>query len=622
MRLFAILLIAGLSLFLGRDLVATPAEDAAATIVIYNLNDPDSKGLADFYCSARSIDPAQEIGIGAPLSEEISRSDYDVTIASSIRKTMIERGYWTVTKNLEGYPMLTASRIRYAVLMKGMPLKIAECSNYPGDHPAAQPAAVATCTAASVDSELSLLGCYNTQISGVINNPLCVRKIGALQRPGKSNAEPPARPPQLLLVGRLDALSTDAVKAMILNGLKAEKEGLWGWGYVDLRSISDPNFAIGDQWIKKAGEVMRKKGIPVITDDLPETFQEGFPITDAAAYFGWYTENINGPFREASFQFVPGAVAAHLHSFSAATLHDPLKGWTGPLLQHGASASVGNVYEPYLIFTTDFGTMEEKLLSGGNLAESYYAGQPVLSWMSILVGDPLYRPYAVFQNPEAKVSNLWSDYRQIVLSHHGNVLKAAHDLGVRARATGESLYLEALGAAQSDAGALTAAGASFRDAALIAKDPKIQFRLLLEQVRVLEKRGKPEKSYSLLSQGLSTFTDPSQKALLLSWVARLNPISSPTGKPTPENKPSPEKAMPAPGIKSQKLPTEEHVIQIFKELQAGGIESDPKTQATIIQALKEARSGTAVNDILQRYGISAASLEELKQRYRAMKGGH
>jgi uncharacterized protein (TIGR03790 family) len=522
-RLF-LFLIAGISL--GRSFASTPADDAAATIVIYNINASDSKELADFYCSARSIDPAHEIGVIAPLAEEISRNDYDVTIASAIRETMTERGYWMLTKDLAGRSILAASRIRYAVLIKGMPLKIADCTNYPGDNATLQPPPFGNCSAASVDSELSILGLYTPQISGVINNPLSVKQIGAKHESKQvtSSQNPSASP--ILLVGRLDAPSSDAVKAMVLNGIKAEKDGLWGWGYVDLRSTADPNFVMGDQWIRKAGEVMRKNGIPVIADDLPETLQEGFPITDAAAYFGWYTDNINGPFRASSFRFLPGAIAAHLHSFSAITIHDPLKGWTGPLIQHGASASVGNVYEPYLIFTTDFGTMEEKLLAGANLAEGYYAAQPVLSWMSILLGDPLYRPYAAFQNPENMTTNLWSDYRQIVLQHQGNVLKAAHDLGERARSTGESLYLEALGSAQCDAGVLPAAGASFRDAAKIAKDPKIQFRLLLEQSRVLEKQGKTEKATTLLTEGLSTFTETSQKGLLLAWIARLNPIET------------------------------------------------------------------------------------------------
>jgi uncharacterized protein (TIGR03790 family) len=508
---------------------ATPAEDAAATVVIYNMNDRESKGLADFYCAARGINPAQEIPLAAPTTDEIPRNVYDSSIAGPIREMMVERGYWIISKDIQGHDLLAASRIHYAVLMRGVPLKIAECTNYPGDNATIQSPPYGNCTAASVDSELSILGLQTPQISGVINNPFCITKLGST-KDAKPLTSPSHLPPQLLLVGRLDGPSVESIKAMINNGLKAEKEGLWGWGYTDVRSITDPGFVLGDQFIRKAAMVMRKNGIPVLCDDLPETFQSGFPITDAAAYFGWYSENIVGPFRDPAFHFLPGAVAAHLHSFSATTLHDPLKGWTGPLIGHGASASIGNVYEPYLVFTTDFGTLEEKLLSGCNLAESYYASQPVLSWMSILVGDPLYRPYAAFDSAGKGIASttVWQEYRRIILSHHGDVLKAAHDLGVAARRSKESLYLEALGAAQEESGVLVAAGASFRDAAKLEKNPNIKFRLLLEQVRILEKQGKLDKGLSLLTQESKNFENPAQKALLVDWMIRMNPV-----KPTP-----------------------------------------------------------------------------------------
>jgi uncharacterized protein (TIGR03790 family) len=525
--------ILSLIVFYGTCFAGTPAEDAASTVVIYNLNDPDSKGLADFYCQARGIEPGQEIGISAPVTEEISRTDYDLMIADPLRAEMQQRGYWIVTRDDSGANIVSASRIHYAVLIRGVPLKIAPYTNYPGDNPNLQPAPFGSCNAASVDSEISVLGLWAKQISGILVNPLCEN------RPGKGIAtNTPAiaagtqKPPCLLMVGRLDAPSAEAVRTMIRNALQAEKDGLWGCGYIDLRSITDPGYIVGDQWIKKAGEAMRKHGIPVISDDLPDIFQNGFPITQASAYFGWYAENIGGPFANPAFEFMPGAVAAHLHSFSATTLHDPAKGWTGPLMLHGASASVGNVYEPYLIFTTDFGTMEEKLLSGHNLAESYYAAQPVLSWMSLLLGDPLYRPYAALQS-NGSAAIIWSDYRDIILSHHGNVLKAAHDLGARAHEKGESLYLEALGAAQSDAGSLLAAGASFHDAAELAKDPQVQFRLLLEQARVFEKRGMPEKGTALLGHGLLQFTNQDQRNLILAWIQRLEPIQTPAPGASP-----------------------------------------------------------------------------------------
>jgi len=498
---------------------STPSEDASATLVVYNVNDPDAKGLADFYCSARMIDPSREIPLSTPVAEEISRSDYDTTLAQPLRDEFVKRGYWVLSGGPENHPAVTWTQIRYVVLIRGIPLKIMPCSAYPGDSKI-QPDPIGGRNEASVDSELTLLGLFSSQISGVMKNPLCNTNLAA-----DFHAQ---IPPCFLFVARLDAPTATTVRNMVSDGITAEKEGLWGWGYIDLRSITDPGYVIGDQWIKQAGEAMRQQGIPVITDDLPDTFQAGFPITDAAAYFGWYAENINGPFAENSFKFVPGAVAAHLHSFSAVTLRDPMKGWTAPLLTRGASASVGNVYEPYLAFTTDFGVMEAALLAGCNLAESYYMAQPVLSWMSVLLGDPLYRPYATLNSAEIPNTSVWTDYRQIIRSHRGSVLKSAIDLVHRAREKKQSLYLEALGAAQLNKGYLPAAEASFREAGQIETNPIIQFRLLLEQSRVLEKEGRGLAAAALLSKNLSRYTESSQKGLLLAWIARMEPI-----KPTP-----------------------------------------------------------------------------------------
>lgn len=525
----ALLPISLMSVWVPLLTAATPAEDAAATVVIYNATEPDSKNLADFYCSARSIDPSHEIALVTTNAEEISRNDYDVTIANPIRQEFVNRGYWNVTRDMMNRPVLVSSSIRYAAVIRGVPLKIKECTNYAGDS-IVQPAPAGSVNAASVDSEISVLGLFSPQISGVLNNPACNNAARSVFNP-----EVPA---SLLFVGRLDAPSVDAVKAMVTNGIRAEKQGLWGWGYIDLRSINTEGYVQGDNWIRGAGAAMRRYGIPVLTDDLPDTIQAGFPVTDAAAYFGWYSENIDGPFADAFFQFVPGAVAVHLHSFSATTLHDPNKGWAGPLIQHGASASVGNVYEPFLAFTTDFATMESQLLAGNNMADSYYAAQPVLSWMSILVGDPLYRPYACFAEADSTSpsKSVWTDYRRIILSHGGDVLKSAGDLYARAKQGGQSLYLEALGAAQMDAGELSAAAASFATAYKLSKENPVQFRILLEDARCFEKQGDTAHGASILRWALLHYTSASQRGILLSWIARMDPVkATPTPKATPTN---------------------------------------------------------------------------------------
>lgn len=521
----AILLLSGVALHGG-----TREEDAAATVVIYNRNDPEARGLADFYCEARGIPRARQLPVSAPLSEEISREEYEAKIATPIRRELISRGDWLVTLDMMNRPILYASSVRYAVLIRGVPLKIRQCDDSPGDA-RIQPPPHGGCNAASVDSELSVLGLFTPQISGTLNNPL-YRESFSLASVGKDESSQTV-PLGMLLVGRLDAPTAADVKRMVLDGIRTEEQGLWGWGYLDLRSVGLQGYERGDQWIREVGRIMRGRGIPVLTDDLPETLRAGFPVTDAAAYYGWHAGDIDGPFSDPGFRLLPGAVAVHLHSFSASTLHNPNKGWTGPLLARGASVSLGNVYEPYLPFTTNLGIFAAALLSGRNIAESYYAAQPVLSWMSVCVGDPLYRPYAAWLLPgRSTPSTIWSDYRSIILAHGGDVLSAAADLKSRAGEKQESLYLEALGAAQMDAGDAAKAEESFRQASTFAGDPAIAFRLLLERARAVEKQGRGKVAASLLRENLPRFSQPDRQALLLSWINRME---SPKPAPAPSS---------------------------------------------------------------------------------------
>ena len=71
--------------------------------------------------------------------------------------------------------------------------------------------------------------------------------------------------------------------------------------------------------------------------------------------------------------------------------------WVGPLIAHGADATMGCVYEPYLALTPHVDIFTRRLLDGDSFAEAAYACQPGLSWMTTVVGDPLYQP---FQTPD------------------------------------------------------------------------------------------------------------------------------------------------------------------------------------------------------------------------------
>ena len=279
--------------------------------------------------------------------------------------------------------MVASSNMHFVALIKGMPLKIrSTTATYEGDQWAGGP--VATHNEASVDSELSALPFLTRQISGAIPNPYFQSFRGIVDYDG----------PRLLLVCRLDGPTFAIVRRMIVDAIAAEKSGLWGRGYVDGSNNAEKGFEMGDKWMAEIVQQMHKTGIPVVYDDLPAVFPDGYPMTDCSLYYGWYAGGMTGPFARPDFRFLPGAVAVHIHSFSANTLRDPNANWVAPLLAHGAAATMGNVYEPYFSSrrTSTFSTIV--CCTGSPLPRALTCRCTRISWMSTIVGDPLYRPYA------------------------------------------------------------------------------------------------------------------------------------------------------------------------------------------------------------------------------------
>ena len=142
-----------------------------------------------------------------------------------------------------------------------------------------------------------------------------------------------------------------------------------------------------------------------MVDRYNDTLPKNYPMTDAAFYFGWYDWNVSGPFLNPRFQFRKGAVAMHLHSFSAQQLTDATKNWSGALLEKGAAVTVGNVYEPYLHLTHDFCHLQQRLLAGFSWGEACWMAMPVTSWQGVVLGDPLYRPFLHFDGSGVKLES-------------------------------------------------------------------------------------------------------------------------------------------------------------------------------------------------------------------------
>jgi uncharacterized protein (TIGR03790 family) len=64
------------------------------------------------------------------------------------------------------------------------------------------------------------------------------------------------------------------------------------------------------------------------------------------------------------------------------------------MLEEGVAATLGPVTEPYLASFPLPDQFFSLLVTGKlTLLEVYFATVPSVSWMQILIGDPLYRPF-------------------------------------------------------------------------------------------------------------------------------------------------------------------------------------------------------------------------------------
>ena len=520
-----------IALSLGNAARAVPSADelAKTTVVLYNRAAPESAGLARFYAEARHIPDDHLVGLECSTEEEISRKEYDETIAEPLRKIFAKREWWTLRTDSDKHTVVSASRINFVALIRGIPLKIRATVAYAGDRIGNNQ--LGGQNQASVDSELAVLGLFSRQISGATNNPYfqSFRPIADLG------------PPPILLVCRLDAPTAEIVRRMITDAIEIEKNGLGGRAYVDGADHSTGGLADGDEWLQAVTKDLRQVGIPVTYDTSPALFPSGFPMNDCALYYGWYAGGISGPFQDPGFAFARGAVAVHIHSFSASTLRSAAASWVAPLLAKGAAASLGNVYEPYLQLTAHLDIFNDRLLHGFTFAESAYMSMPVLSWMDVAVGDPLYRPFASWLQLDAKRdSRTKSDWRMYHEFAVKNSSRTAADYLTLARTAASRAdngpMIEDLGMIEKEKGNYASAVGYFRQVRSLYTKPDDNLRALLQQSDALLRSGDKEGSLALIRGAARLLPDGPAAALLRRIDEQINPppqAPGPMPSPTP-----------------------------------------------------------------------------------------
>jgi len=360
------------------------AAEADSVVIVVNGNDPDSIAIGEHYAERRAIPPENIVRLKTSTEETISLAEYVETVSNPLLDALLDREWISGVKSAEkdryGRERLSVAvhRIRYLVTVRGIPLRFSNAQELVENGQTQIPKQFQT-NQASVDSELALLPAPpDVSMTAFIPNPYFE---------GKPVSGSDAN--RVLRVSRLDGPTKKDVIELIDRTLEAEKVGLMGRAYID----SGGPHARGDEWINQTGDLAKAAYFDTEfeTSKRPRGYQDR--LDAPAIYFGWYRPHAYGPWREARWSVPPGAIAYHLHSFSATTVRSATKSWIGPLVAQGYCATFGYVYEPYLEFTVRPHLFLRHLLKGNSFGDAIMYGNPALSWQTVAIGDPLYRPF-------------------------------------------------------------------------------------------------------------------------------------------------------------------------------------------------------------------------------------
>jgi uncharacterized protein (TIGR03790 family) len=347
--------------------LSAPAQTPDQVLVVVNRKSPVSREIGAYYVKKRAIPPGNVCTIDTAPDETIERAVYNRQIEAPIAAFLKAHGL--------------REKILYIVLTGGVPLKI------PGT------GEKLTNDGSSVDSELTLLyqrmGGVEIPVAGPIRNPF----FGQRDTPFRHPLFP------IYLVTRLDGYNMTDMKALVDRALLARNTGKF---VIDLKEKENNG---GNQWLRDAALLLPKDR--VIMDSSAAVLSD---IKDVIGYASWGSNDTDRKHRFLHFQWLPGAIATEFVSTDGRTFQQPPATWelgtwsddktwfagapqslAADYIHEGATGASGQVFEPYLQLCPRPEFVLPAYYSGRTLAESFYMGIPGLSWMNIVIGDPLTR---------------------------------------------------------------------------------------------------------------------------------------------------------------------------------------------------------------------------------------
>jgi uncharacterized protein (TIGR03790 family) len=361
-------------------------EEVSGVVIVVNANDAESIEIGQYYAAQRGIPKENIIALRTSTSETVSVREYVDTISNPLLNTLIEKKWVEGVKSLgrdhTGRERLSVAvhSIRYLVTVRGVPVRIANDPQLLEPSTAGIPAQFRV-NRGSVDGELALLVAPpKVSMTAFVPNPIFNKVTPSA-----------AELSRLIRVSRLDGPTAQSVVKLIDRTLEAEATGLIGRAYFD---IGGPHKK-GDEWINAAGDLAKAAYFDTDFETTKRLMSLNNRFDAPAIYMGWYRQNAYGPWLEPRWSVPPGAIAFHLHSFSATTVRSKSSAWLGAFVNQGYCATVGNVYEPYLEYTHRPQLLLGYLLEGHSFGDAAMFSNPSLSWQGVAIGDPLYRPFKV-----------------------------------------------------------------------------------------------------------------------------------------------------------------------------------------------------------------------------------
>jgi uncharacterized protein (TIGR03790 family) len=415
----------------------------ADVFLLVNKNTPASQDIANHYCAQRGVPRDNIIVLDLPTGEDITRAEYNSRLAEPLRQALKDkRDKAKVLVSTYGVPLRVGrstpgaqDKADLAKLRPDLDKQQGEVNDLQKQIAALEPDAkkdpkgetaskVADLRKQLTAAQSKLQGLQNrarwlehAESEAAVDSELMLLWWGDYElrkwqfnmlywtiTPKDRSTKPP-----VVMVSRLDGPSPALIKKLIDTSIAVEKKGLVGKVYVDARGFgytpgkSSPSGADGyDQSLRDMARLLEKEAnLPVTLDNKNELFAPG-SCPDCALYCGWYSH--------ANYidccTFVPGAVAYHIASSEAMSLRNPnVKYWCKNLLDKGVVATLGPVAEPYTIGFPKPAEFFGFLATGEfTLVECYSRTVLLASWMTVLVGDPLYNPYKA--TPRLKVEQV------------------------------------------------------------------------------------------------------------------------------------------------------------------------------------------------------------------------